>query len=856
MGTDPFHEVDDIDEQGGFYQLQKLKRISTANLKRLNKGKNQSTTDGLLCAPVEDKFNTSLEVLEELSEPNLSCYSLHEVHRSRNSVTSRTSPLSSQSTTPVQGSTKIESKSPMDRRIAESQDRINLLLKELEAKSEPHHQFVGHIFAELRPHLRAMDYIVSHLSSPDDKWSSFIHHVTLLGTAVHGDAAANVVEAFDQARARAMTQLSYALDLWQPQPAGSRRWTLRMQQVCNLWQDSLHDLQFRSLKDIDVSLLDLEDQEELRKVMGMEDLAKALCDHVVRFGQQWEEDREKSRSGMVSVGSTESRGKGPRERTSLPAEEEPYRHSSGRLSSHVASVETIRQADDSSAAKVRDVRIPPTEREVARENFHILSRNYHSMPHFHRDLQWQSGLPEPAPKRTTVFDMGPAMSEQPLGEEQPLKTVVEQALQKGPLSPKMPVGSSIPTIPQVETRPYGTLLPGNAMKESPRESTFALQHHAESPQSISRRMPERFHNSYEPIPSALQVESWIQAAPSPLLIHGKRLPSPDSEQSWQGTSSSAGSSITAGKAKQAWDFVKRVVKEHHETAKATVAAHYNPGQWLSTPESAAEVEISASETSPNTDSVRRDSNAVNVRMKSTLEPVRALPIRPQSVITAFSDLESYRSTSSESSSTTKSYGPVPLPPRTTSMTNYITDRDSNITSLAESSHTYRHDDRFSWPSPRDTAPRERDPIPPQIEHELSVQAPRIASVVSMERNKWIPPSEWSTLPVAPPEAPSPYRAPHPNPRRAPFRLIRKEPRKESSEKVTSQKSENKSKVTPWHTNRTKAPQAQRLLAQRKEAKKARKLEEDYERYKELERRLEANGFLKLLGKKGDENNVY
>lgn len=857
MGTAQYHDIDDIDEMEGFYQLQKLKRISTANLKRLYKSKAPSDTDNLLCAPAEDTFVTSLDVLEEVSEPDASCYSLSEGRAPIISGSCRTVSQSSRTSTPIQKATKVESGFSVNRRVAESQDRINLLLEELEVESRAHYRFVTGIIVKLRPFFRSLGHIVSHFPPPDDKWSAFIHYVTFLATEALDDEAPDAMEAFDRAHAGAMTQLSYALDLWLPQPPGPRRWTLRMQQACNIWQDSLHDLQFCRLKDIDSSLLNSKDQDEVRKVMGMENLAEAMCNYALRFGQQWDGNWQKLFGGRASVGSTGGRGRAPRERTSLP--EEPSRGTYGTLSSSVAPGRTAKHMDDSQAANTGDVQRSPTERKFTEESLRILRRKYNSVPHLHRDPHWGLDLSNPVPKLTVVSDMSSTTSGKALDKTHSSQKSIEQAVQKDLSSARMPASNlTISPISQVDIKPSEMPAPGKFPKESQPEATFAPQQRAESPQNTSKTVSDASHTPDGSRPSAPRAESWRQAAPSPLLVQGNRLPSPGlpspgSGQSWQRTSSITSSSKTADKAKNAWGFVKKAIKEHHEAANATVATHYTQGQDVSKPQSHVAVETSAVEMPSYTDNLPRDSNTITIRSEFTLESVRALPIRTQSVRTTFSDLESYRSTSLESLATIKSYGPVPLPPRTAAMKNYTADLESEISSLAESSHTIQNDNRLSWLTSTEKGSRESEPICSPIEHERFVQAPGIAPVVNTRGNHWSPPSEWSILPSAAPEALSPPVSPRLTSRLAPFRFFHSASKKTPSEKVNDHKDESKSKDTPWHSNRTKGAQAQRLHAQRKEARKARKNKEDYERYKELEQRLAANGFLAPLGESGNRN---
>ncbi|OAG02873.1 uncharacterized protein CC84DRAFT_1261554 [Paraphaeosphaeria sporulosa] len=238
-----------------------------------------------------------------------------------------------------------------------------------------------------------------------------------------------------------------------------------------------------------------------------------------------------------------------------------------------------------------------------------------------------------------------------------------------------------------------------------------------------------------------------------------------------------------------------------------------------------------------------------------MESDPSLPLRTHSLTTAFSDLETYRSTSSGSSSTMDSHGPAPLPPRTASMPNYTADLELEMSSLAESSHTVRKANRLSLTASSEGIATESESAYSTGQHELFFEAPRIAPVVNVEHNNWFAPCEWSPSPPVPPEASLTSAASPRKFRHTPFNLIRSASKKRPSKKVADQQDPGKPRDKLWHSNRTKGAQAQRLIAKRKEVDKERKNKENYERYKKLERRLEANGFLTSLGKRGDERNT-
>ncbi|KAF2438588.1 hypothetical protein P171DRAFT_491245 [Karstenula rhodostoma CBS 690.94] len=865
MGTALYHDEDDTHENEGFYKLQKLKRISTANLRPLNKAKGQPDTDNPLCLPVEDKFNTSLDVLEEVSEPGTSCWSLSDTREPSITGSCGTLSFSHRSATPVQSPTHSKPDLSMDRRIAQSQDCINQLLQELETtylRTESHHRFVSGILSALRPHFRTINHIALHLEPPTDKWSAFVHYMAFLGTIVPDNTTSNVPEEFHHARAGAMAQLGHSLDLWQPQPADPRRWTIRMEQACNIWQDALHDLQFCSLKDINSSLTDPKDREELRKVMGMEDLAGAFCNHAARFGYQWEENRKKFLGGKAGIISSDNRETERREWVDLS--EHPSRKPYVTWKSKVLSNESIKQTDSSQVAIPQETRIPLVEHKVTRGNLRTLKRNYNSMPNLHRVHQWQLDLPDPVPERAMVFDRTFATSKQTHDKYQPSYNPPAPTSQKGPSRAMTPVNNlSESTISQVEIKPSETTtshkIPGNSRSKSRSRPL----HDVRSSHSTFTTATKSSSRSTEQSLSYLQKVNWRQSAPMPLTIRDERLPSPNSGQSWQTKSSEGTSSKTANKAKHAWAVIKRAVNEHHESANAAIAAHY--GQGGSKFERHTEgAQTPVDESRAPVDNPPGGSKTTTLQNEPPTGSLRSRPIRTQSMSTAFSDLESYKSTSSGSSSTINSYGPVPLPPRTALMPNVTADLQSEISSLTESSHTARNHSWVSLLPPTEVAVTGSEPSHSTDHVEMVFQAPRVVPAVNAKSNNWSAPSEWSSLPPPPPvvSSSSPSAA---APRRfchAPFKIIRTASEKRPVKKAVDHKDKGKRGDILWHSYRTKNAQAQRLIAKRKQAEKERKNKEmaeemkrKYERAGELERTLVANGFLKPGGQREDERNI-
>ncbi|KAL5398303.1 hypothetical protein PMIN02_001607 [Paraphaeosphaeria minitans] len=540
MDTALHRDEDDTD-----YRLQKLKRISSANLRSLHEGKRGADHDNLLCVPVGEKFVTSRDVLEEVLEPAASCWSSSSESGEPSIARSSHKPsVSNWSTTPAQSYTQSKPDFSMDRHIAQSQDRINQLLKEsgaTKAGEGYHHRFMNQILKLLRPHFQSLNDIETHLESPTDKWSAFVQYMAFLGTTVPDDETPNAPEDVHRARAGAIAQLSHPLELWQPQPAGPH---------------TLHDLQFCGLKDIDNSLLDSEDRKELRKIVGMEDLARSLCNHAARFGYQWEENWKELLRGKPAV-----------------------------------------QMDNSQVANPQKVRGSLEGHKVTGEYLRTLKRNYKSMPHFHRDPHWQLDLPDPVPERVKAADRSSAIPKQPL---------------------------------------------------------------------------KKYEQSQTP---------------------------------------------------------SQTLRTRHEMMTASLCQ-------------------------------------LATRTATDSEPM------------------------------------------------FSTDQ-----------------------------------------HELFFEAPRIAPVVDLERNNWFAPSEWSSLPDPPPVASSSSEGPPGKPPRGPFSLIRSVSKRRPSRKATDLEDGSRPRDTLWHSNRTKGAQAQRLMAKRREAVKERKNKADYERYKELERRLEANGFLTPLGNRGDGRSI-
>ncbi|KAL5412052.1 hypothetical protein PMIN03_004526 [Paraphaeosphaeria minitans] len=456
MDTALHRDEDDTD-----YRLQKLKRISSANLRSLHEGKRGADHDNLLCVPVGEKFVTSRDVLEEVLEPAASCWSSSSESGEPSIARSSHKPsVSNWSTTPAQSYTQSKPDFSMDRHIAQSQDRINQLLKEsgaTKAGEGYHHRFMNQILKLLRPHFQSLNDIETHLESPTDKWSAFVQYMAFLGTTVPDDETPNAPEDVHRARAGAIAQLSHPLELWQPQPAGPRRWTIRMQQACNIWQDTLHDLQFCGLKDIDNSLLDSEDRKELRKIVGMEDLARSLCNHAARFGYQWEENWKELLRGKAGIGRSERFETKLRERISIP--EEPSRESYVTSRGHVSSGKPAVQMDNSQVANPQKVRGSLEGHKVTGEYLRTLKRNYKSMPHFHRDPHWQLDLPDPVPERVKAADRSSAIPKQPLKKYEQSQSPMGLISKRGQPPAKAPVNNlSLSTISQVQIKPSGTTL--------------------------------------------------------------------------------------------------------------------------------------------------------------------------------------------------------------------------------------------------------------------------------------------------------------------------------------------------------------------------------------------------------------
>lgn len=209
-----------------------------------------------------------------------------------------------------------------------------------------------------------------------------------------------------------------------------------------------------------------------------------------------------------------------------------------------------------------------------------------------------------------------------------------------------------------------------------------------------------------------------------------------------------------------------------------------------------------------------------------MESFRSLSLRTQSLSTTFSDLESYRSTSSGSFSTIDSYGPVSLPPRTSSMPNLTADLESEISSLAESLHTVQNDNGLSLLIYSEPTASETESMHSINQHEIFFQAPSVAPTISMERNNWSAPSEWSSMPSPPLSSLS--AAPPRRCRHFPFKLIRSTSKKRPSKNVVDVKDKSKRGDTLWHSNRSKGAQAQRRIAKRKKEEEGRKNKDMFE----------------------------
>lgn len=579
MGTALYHDEGGAEEHEGFYRLQKLKRTSTANLRSMNERKGKPETDNLLCLPVEDKFVTSLDVLEELSEPNTSCSSLSEPRETSISGDHRILSFSSRSRTPLQPPTQSKPDFSTDHRIAQSQDRINRLLKELEptrAGSESHHWFVSDILNPpngLRLHFHPINHIATRLEPPTDKWSVFVHYMAFLGTTVLDDAVPDALEEVDRARAGAIAQLSHSLDLWRPQPAGPRRWIIRMQQACNVWQCTLDDLQVCRFKGIGSSLLDPQDREELRKVMGMEDLARALCNHAARFGHQWDENHRKflgGNAGMGSIGNHETERREP-----ICLREEPSIESYVTSRSQVSSGQTIIQKGSSQIASPQENRLSLVEHKAPGDSFHTLMQDCNSMPNLHPDHQWHLGLSYPIPERSKVSDRSSTVSKQLLEKSQAAQNPTGPTSLEEPSTAKTS-GNNLDTsnISQFEIKPSErTPLDNTLDNNSPSRS----HRDAGSSRNTFTIGSESSHPSEEPSVSHLQEEDCKQSAPMPFIIRGERLPSPHYGQSWERKSSEGTSSKASNKSKYAWNAGKKFVKEHQESANAAVVVHYGQG---------------------------------------------------------------------------------------------------------------------------------------------------------------------------------------------------------------------------------------------------------------------------------------
>jgi hypothetical protein len=852
MGIGLYSGEDDTEEHEGFYKFQKLKRISTANLRSLNNRQGRPDTDNLLCLPAEDKFINNLDILDELSEPDSTFPSVSETGESNIVGSCRALPCLNNPGTPVQSSKQKKSGLSMDHRIAESQDCINQLLQELKnpgSGTEPQPQIMNNILSHLRPHFRSIAHIASQLEPPIDKWSAFVHYMAWLGATLPDDATPTVLEEANRIRAGAIAQLSHSLDLWQPQPSGQRRWITRLQQSCNIWQDALHNLQFCSLKDMDSSLLKPEGREELRKVLGLEDLARAVCNHAARFGDQWEENRKKYQGGKANVARSDNHGlkRGKWIDFHRRHLNEPYAASTSCLSSG----NTTRKMYVTHMGNVQDIQNPLGKHAVTEEYLGMLKRNCYSMPNLSQVHQWQLNLPVLIPDQTTASNGSFATLKQTREKENPSQHPDEPVTQEGALAARTSIKNlNTSTISQIEIKPSQAIRSPKMPEDLPFESLSKSNQHVKPSGSTFTTTTETPDLTEESSRTGLHKKHWRQIAP--LNLRGERLSSPDSDQSWQKDSSEENSSKTIKKATRAWDVVKKYVKEHHESANTTVAAHYGRGGLSQTAHPQVS-EISVDQGRAHNDRLVEDSNTICSENGFPTGSLRPRPVRMQSISTAFSDLESYRSSSSSGSLTSIGYyGPVPLPPRTVSMSmpKNFANLESDIGSLTESLHTARNHGRVSLTRP-EVLDFENEVLSFTDHIDTLIQAPRIAPVVNVESTNRSIPSEWvSSPPTEFPPPPASSAAPLHSFRHAPIKYIRGATRKRSSGELVKNKDITKRMDVLWHSNRTKAAQAQRLIAERKKAKKEREKKdmEDkkriyLERVEELEQRLIANGVL-------------
>ncbi|KAJ4356621.1 uncharacterized protein N0V89_004657 [Didymosphaeria variabile] len=633
-----YPDEDATDEHGGFYKLQRSKRVSTANLKSLTKRQGDPGSDNLLCSPVEEKFTTNLDILEEMSEP--------DTPRSEGETREpSTAGPAAQADAPVQSPARSEPYSSLTHRISQSQDRLNRLLEELDRTTKrflPHAGFTSNIVDSLRPHFKSMNHIASHLEPPTDKWSAFVHYIAWLGVD------SSLKEA-DRARAGAIAQLGYALDRWQPKPSGPGRWAARMQQACNVWQDTLHDLQCCSFRDGDGETLDPKEREELSKVVGMEDLARALCVHAMRFGDKWEDNRRRYIEGEEDVGGGDGLEGGRGELVDIREKHSTDSFTSAR--SHLKNPEAISKAH--------------VEHELTEENLRALSRRYCSMPSLNPVEEWVVNLPRRIPKQ------GPGSQAVVPLVDTPSSNLTES------------------TISQVRTKTSKATHPYNEQGEFPSEAPLPSQSCERSSRTTIRADIHDRSAAGEAPPSTSSAKQWkLIALSRPLTVRGSGLPTPDSSQSWQQASSEGTSTKASSKAKQMWQHLKRYVKEHHESANATVAAHYGQGSLGLQPDTnATQVEEIKEE---GQDYVARHAHGSEANSSATDFPllvgsIPPRPPRPRPPSTAFSDLQSYRSDLSDSyDSVVDEYGPVTIPPRALSTADLFAELKWDSSSFAES----------------------------------------------------------------------------------------------------------------------------------------------------------------------------
>ncbi|KAL1606367.1 hypothetical protein SLS60_003769 [Paraconiothyrium brasiliense] len=807
-----YHDEDAADGNESFYKLQKSKRVSTANLKSLIKRQANSGSEDFMCSPVQDKFTTNLDILEELSEPDTSrseCPTRPpSIARSRRTPRRATRP-----DLPVPPTTRSLPNPSVTHRIPQSQDYINHLLAELDRptkRSLPHAQFTTNIVSRLRPHFASMNHIASHLEPPTDKWSAFIHYVAWLGVD------SSLKEAH-RARAGAIAQLGYALDRWQPHAAGPRRWITRMQQACNVWQDTLHELQFCSFRDVNGETLRGKDREELSRVVGMEGSARALCVHAKRFGDKWEGNRRKYIGGGEDG---EGGGKREGERGELDNIREQQSHDSfASARSHLGS-----GGDDTGRVPVYDPEIISkalVEHELTEENLRALTRRYYSMPDLNPVGDWVAEIPRRSPKLRKAFEgkpetLGDIRGDTPLSRK--MDGPSSQAVFSLVEEPSSNLSKS--TIPQIMTNPSLATHSCSELKPFPSESPSTPQICKRSSRMTFRAGTKDLSAVRDALIPIVPTEQLSQIASRPLTVRGAGSPT-DFGQNWQKAGSEDNSLNASGKAKQMWKHVKKYIKQHHESANATVAVHYGQGPVALEPDKdlgqVNEIEEQGQ------DHIARQSQGLGDVLSATefsIGLIRPRPPRLRHPSTAFSDLESYRSSLSESSDSINEYGPVALPPRVLSTPNLFAELNTDSSFIVESS-SEAQEPSVTGAQYRQGRHYQTSLAQPVTDNTSILQNSYKIPIVDKGDTKWTAPSGWNRS--TSPSSPSPIGS------------------------INDEQVEHERDDGVWLHIPERDRKARRLVARREEERKLKRKEDKKQRdlkYAELmERRLVAHGIL-------------